>query len=173
MQAGKLRLHQKDRRYLAALLKVGVPHTKIIENIQMKCPHTEWLGLLTRKDLWNLSQSCKVDESVLPAEDAVPVVILKEKEKSVVHEESVEIVYERIRRRMQFINTAASMANAEEMRRLDQSLEDLMKGMGYSEFGLLLPRIENFLANKKIVQQQESRHFKKQKLDDVITRQED
>ncbi|GFQ99449.1 c2H2-type domain-containing protein [Trichonephila clavata] len=73
MQPGKLRIHQEDRRNLAALLKVGVPRAKIIENIQTKCPPTERLGLLTRKDLQNLSQSFKVDESVLHAEDAVSV----------------------------------------------------------------------------------------------------
>ncbi|GFR15820.1 hypothetical protein TNCT_596421 [Trichonephila clavata] len=47
--------------------------------------------------------------------------ILREKEKSVVNEEPVELVYERISKRMQFINTATSMANIEEMKRLDQS----------------------------------------------------
>ncbi|GFR16068.1 uncharacterized protein TNCT_342451 [Trichonephila clavata] len=73
MQAGKLRLHQEDRRNLEALLKVGVPSTKIIENIQAKCPPTERLGLLTRKDLYNVCQSFKVDESVLHAEDAVSI----------------------------------------------------------------------------------------------------
>ncbi|GFV93251.1 DDE_Tnp_IS1595 domain-containing protein [Trichonephila clavipes] len=59
--------------------------------------------------------------------------ILREKEKSVVCEERAELVYERIRRRTQFINTAASAASTEEMKRLDLRLEDLMKHMGYSE----------------------------------------
>ncbi|GFV94132.1 hypothetical protein TNCV_2957881 [Trichonephila clavipes] len=45
--------------------------------------------------------------------------ILREKEKSVVCEERAELVYERIRRRTQFINTAASAASTEEMKRLD------------------------------------------------------
>ncbi|GFV56328.1 hypothetical protein TNCV_2643751 [Trichonephila clavipes] len=55
MQVGKLRLHQEDRRNLAALLKIEVPYTNIIENIQNKCPPTERLGLLTKKDLHNSS----------------------------------------------------------------------------------------------------------------------
>ncbi|GFV62603.1 uncharacterized protein TNCV_2528281 [Trichonephila clavipes] len=61
--------------------------------------------------------------------------ILREKEESVVREERAELVYERIRRRTQFINTAASVASTEQMKHLDQCLEDLMKHMGYSEFG--------------------------------------
>ncbi|GFY42633.1 MULE domain-containing protein [Trichonephila inaurata madagascariensis] len=73
MQVGKLRLHQEDRRNLAALLKVGVPHTNIIENIQKKCSPTERLGLLTKKDLHNVSRDFEVDESILHAEDAVSV----------------------------------------------------------------------------------------------------
>ncbi|GFS88648.1 hypothetical protein TNCV_1462461 [Trichonephila clavipes] len=60
--------------------------------------------------------------------------ILREKEKCVVCQERAELVYERIRRRTQFINTAASVASTEEMKCLDQCLEDL-KHMGYSEFG--------------------------------------
>ncbi|GFQ77236.1 hypothetical protein TNCT_559671 [Trichonephila clavata] len=74
MQAGKLRHHQEDRRNLAALLKVGVPSTKFLENIQTKCPPTERLELLTRNDLHNLSQSFKVDESVLHAVSVDPQV---------------------------------------------------------------------------------------------------
>ncbi|GFX09648.1 uncharacterized protein TNCV_2186441 [Trichonephila clavipes] len=73
MQVGKLRLHEEDRRNLAALLKVGMPYTNIIENIQKKCPPTERLGLLTKKDLHNVSRDFEVDESILHAEDAVSV----------------------------------------------------------------------------------------------------
>ncbi|GFU18942.1 uncharacterized protein TNCV_2347331 [Trichonephila clavipes] len=53
MEVGKLNLHRDDRRNLAALLKAGVPSTKIIEDIQNKCLPTERLGLLTKKDLHN------------------------------------------------------------------------------------------------------------------------
>ncbi|GFV14703.1 uncharacterized protein TNCV_2586761 [Trichonephila clavipes] len=73
MQVGKLKLYKEDRRNLAALLKVGMPHTNIIENIQKKCPPTERLGLLTKKDLHNVSRDFEVDESILHAEDAVSV----------------------------------------------------------------------------------------------------
>ncbi|GFY15032.1 hypothetical protein TNCV_4492851 [Trichonephila clavipes] len=66
-------------------------------------------------------------------------------------EERAELVYERIRRRTQFIITAASVASTEEMKRLDQCLEDLMKHMGYSEFGSSLRSIENFPANRYII----------------------
>ncbi|GFT07857.1 hypothetical protein TNCV_1214391 [Trichonephila clavipes] len=45
MEVGKLNLHRDDRRNLAALLKAGVPSTKIIEDIQNKCLPTERLGL--------------------------------------------------------------------------------------------------------------------------------
>ncbi|GFT22858.1 hypothetical protein TNCV_1856861 [Trichonephila clavipes] len=45
MEVGKLNLHGDDRRNLAALLKAGVPSTKIIEDIQNKCLPTERLGL--------------------------------------------------------------------------------------------------------------------------------
>ncbi|GFV56590.1 putative zinc finger transcription factor protein 17 [Trichonephila clavipes] len=57
MEVGKLNLHGDDRRNLAALLKAGVPSTKIIEDIQNKCLPTERLGLLTKKDLHDLSHS--------------------------------------------------------------------------------------------------------------------
>ncbi|GFU03950.1 hypothetical protein TNCV_198371 [Trichonephila clavipes] len=93
--------------------------------------------------------------------------ILREKEKSVVCEERAELVYERIRRRTQFINTAASAASTEEMKRLDQCLENLMKHMGYSEFGSSLRSIENFSCNRYIIKQREkknSRPLNKQKL---------
>ncbi|GFT08858.1 hypothetical protein TNCV_2407131 [Trichonephila clavipes] len=76
--------------------------------------------------------------------------ILREKEKSVVCEECAELVYEQIRRRTQFINTAAS-ASTEEIKCLDQCLEDLMKHMGYSEFGSSLRSFENFPANRYII----------------------
>ncbi|GFY13476.1 hypothetical protein TNCV_1803471 [Trichonephila clavipes] len=57
--------------------------------------------------------------------------ILREKKKSFVCEELAELLYERIRRRTQFRNTAQSVASTEEMKRLDQCLEDSMKHMGY------------------------------------------
>ncbi|GFW49864.1 uncharacterized protein TNCV_1885271 [Trichonephila clavipes] len=97
--------------------------------------------------------------------------ILREKEKSVVCEERAELVYERIRRRTQFINTAASVASTEEMKCLDQCLEDLMKHMGYSEFGSSLRSIENFPANRYIIKQRQkknSRPLNKQKLANVM-----
>ncbi|GFU88394.1 c2H2-type domain-containing protein [Trichonephila clavipes] len=86
MQIGKLRLQQEDRRNLAALLKVGVPYINIIENIQNKCPPTERLGLLTKKDLHNVSRDFEVDESILHGEDSNRLrrekeAILKEKGK--------------------------------------------------------------------------------------------
>ncbi|GFW94066.1 uncharacterized protein TNCV_1713151 [Trichonephila clavipes] len=97
--------------------------------------------------------------------------ILIEKEKYAVCEERAELVYERIRRRMQFINTAASVASTEEMKRLNQCLEDLMKHMGYSEFGSSLRSIENFPANRYIIKQRQkknSRPLNKQKLANVM-----
>ncbi|GFY41050.1 hypothetical protein TNIN_293131 [Trichonephila inaurata madagascariensis] len=97
--------------------------------------------------------------------------ILREKEKSVVCKERAELVYERIRRCLQFISTATSMANTEEMKCVDECLEDLMKHMGYSEFGLSLPSIENFPANRNIIKQRQkknSRPFRKQKLANVM-----
>ncbi|GFW32591.1 hypothetical protein TNCV_565361 [Trichonephila clavipes] len=93
--------------------------------------------------------------------------ILREKEKSVVCEKRAELVYEQIRRRTQFINTAAS---TKEMKCLDQCLEDL-KHMGYSEFGLSLRSIENFPANRYIIEQlqkKNSRPLNKQKLANVM-----
>ncbi|GFV65814.1 uncharacterized protein TNCV_651371, partial [Trichonephila clavipes] len=88
MQVGKQRLYEEDRRNLAALLKVEIPYTNIIENIQKKCPPTERLGLLTKKDLHNVSRDFKVDKSILHDEDSNRLrrekeAILKEKEKSV------------------------------------------------------------------------------------------
>ncbi|GFX31431.1 c2H2-type domain-containing protein [Trichonephila clavipes] len=73
MQGGKLRLYEEDRRNLAALLKIGVSYTNIIENIQKKYPSTVGLGLITKKCLHNVSRDFKVDESILHAEDAVSV----------------------------------------------------------------------------------------------------
>ncbi|GFT07856.1 uncharacterized protein TNCV_1214381 [Trichonephila clavipes] len=96
--------------------------------------------------------------------------ILREKEKSVVCWERAELVYERIRRRMQFINTAASVTSTEEIKRLNQCLEDL-KHMGYSEFGSSLRSIENFPANRYIIKQRQkknSRPLNKQKLANVM-----
>ncbi|GFS49645.1 hypothetical protein TNCV_4343801 [Trichonephila clavipes] len=97
--------------------------------------------------------------------------ILSEKEKSVVCEERAELVYKQIRRRMQFISTAASVVSTEEMKRLNQCLEDLMKHMGYSEFGSSLRSIENFPANRYIIKQRQkknSRPLNKQKLANVM-----
>ncbi|GFW28101.1 MULE domain-containing protein [Trichonephila clavipes] len=73
MEVGKLNLHGDDRRNLAALLKAGVPSTKIIEDIQNKCLPTERLGLLTKKDLHNVSHSFKLDKAVLHSEDSISV----------------------------------------------------------------------------------------------------
>ncbi|GFX07787.1 hypothetical protein TNCV_4160561 [Trichonephila clavipes] len=50
-----------------------MPYTNSIENIQKKCPPTERLGLLTKKDLHNVSRDFEVDESILHAEEAVSV----------------------------------------------------------------------------------------------------
>ncbi|GFV60733.1 hypothetical protein TNCV_4092561 [Trichonephila clavipes] len=97
--------------------------------------------------------------------------ILREKGKSVECEERAELIYERRRRHTQFINTAASIASTEGMKRLDQCLEDLMKYMGYSEFGSSLPSIENFPANRNIIKQRQkknSRPLNKQKLANVM-----
>ncbi|GFT64586.1 uncharacterized protein TNCV_649641 [Trichonephila clavipes] len=97
--------------------------------------------------------------------------ILGEKKKSVVCEEHAELVCERIRRCTQFINTAASVSSTEEMKRLDQCLEDLMKHMGYSEFGSSLRSIENFPADRYIIKQRQkknSRPLNKQKLANVM-----
>ncbi|GFT46991.1 DDE_Tnp_IS1595 domain-containing protein [Trichonephila clavipes] len=97
--------------------------------------------------------------------------ILREKEKSVVCEERAELVYERIRRRTQFINTAASAASTEEMKRLDLCLEDLMKHMGYSEFSSSLRSIENFPGNRYIIKQRQKKNsipLNKQKLANVM-----
>ncbi|GFQ70302.1 hypothetical protein TNCT_84421 [Trichonephila clavata] len=68
MQVDKLRLHQEDRRNLAALLEFGVPSTKIIENFQKKGLPTERLGILTKKDLHNVRKSFKLDKTVLPSD---------------------------------------------------------------------------------------------------------
>ncbi|GFX83884.1 hypothetical protein TNCV_4885021 [Trichonephila clavipes] len=73
MEVGKLNLHGDDRRNLAALLKAGVPSTKIIEDIQNKCLPTERLGLLTKKDPHNVSHSFKLDKTVLHSEDSISV----------------------------------------------------------------------------------------------------
>ncbi|GFV22521.1 hypothetical protein TNCV_2520731 [Trichonephila clavipes] len=72
---------------------------------------------------------------------------------------------------MQFISTAASVASTEEMKCLNQCLEDLMKHMGYSEFGSSLRSIENFPANRYIIKQRQkksSRPLNKQKLANVM-----
>ncbi|GFU82687.1 hypothetical protein TNCV_2900271 [Trichonephila clavipes] len=72
---------------------------------------------------------------------------------------------------MQFISTAASVASTEEMKHLNQCLEDLMKYMDYSEFGSSLRSIENFPANRYIFKQRQkksSRPLHKQKLANVM-----
>ncbi|GFX36239.1 hypothetical protein TNCV_2065771 [Trichonephila clavipes] len=153
MEVGRLNLHGNDRRDLAALLKARVPSTKIIE-------------------VENVSNETALiideDSNHLRGEKGA---ILREKEKSVVCEERAELVYERISRCTQFINTAASVASTEEMKCLNQCLEDLMKHMSYSEFGSSLRSIENFPANRYIIKQRQkknSRLLKKQKLANVM-----
>ncbi|GFV73844.1 hypothetical protein TNCV_1592491 [Trichonephila clavipes] len=73
MQVGILKPYEEDRRNSAALLKVGMPYTNSIENIQRKCPPTERLRLLTKRDLHNVSRDFEVDKSILHVEDAVSV----------------------------------------------------------------------------------------------------
>ncbi|GFV83682.1 uncharacterized protein TNCV_2554701 [Trichonephila clavipes] len=93
--------------------------------------------------------------------------ILKEKEKSVVHEEPTELVYEQVKRNMQLLNNAIDIANAEQIKRIDQDVKNLLQFMDISPFCSSLPSIQHFPANKNIVQQrvqQKSRYFKKQKL---------
>ncbi|GFS64261.1 transposable element Tcb2 transposase [Trichonephila clavipes] len=71
---------------------------------------------------------------------------------------------------MQLISTAASVASTE-MKRLNQCLEDLMKHMGYSEFGSSLRSIENFPANRYIIKQRQKKNYRplnKQKLANVM-----
>ncbi|GFU97419.1 uncharacterized protein TNCV_1912741 [Trichonephila clavipes] len=165
---GKLRLYEEDRRNLTALLKVGMPYT-IIENIQKKCPPTERLGLLTKKDLHNVSRDFKVDKSILHDEDSNRLrrekeAILKEKEKSVVHEEPTELVYEQVERNIQLLNKVINMANAEQIKRIDQDVKNLLQCIGVSPFCSSLSSIQHFPGNKNIVQQQKSRHFRQQKL---------
>ncbi|GFU88399.1 hypothetical protein TNCV_3353391 [Trichonephila clavipes] len=68
------------------------------------------------------------------------------------------------------------MANAEQIKRIDEDAKNILQCMGVSPFFSSLPSIQNFTANMKIVQQrqqQKSRHFKKQKLANDIARQED
>ncbi|GFW31989.1 hypothetical protein TNCV_2600161 [Trichonephila clavipes] len=106
-----------------------MPYTNIIENIQKKCPPTERLGLLTKKDLHNVSPDFKVDKSILHDEDSDRLrrekeAILKEKEKSVVHEEPTELVYEQVERNIQLLNKVINMANAEQIKRIDQDVKN-------------------------------------------------
>ncbi|GFW68704.1 hypothetical protein TNCV_3639191 [Trichonephila clavipes] len=81
MQVGILKPYEEDRRNSAALLKVGMPYNNSIENIQKKCPPTERLRLLTKRDLHNVSRDFEVDKSILHVEDAVSV-DLQNKKKS-------------------------------------------------------------------------------------------
>ncbi|GFX59992.1 hypothetical protein TNCV_4985031 [Trichonephila clavipes] len=93
--------------------------------------------------------------------------ILKEKEKSVVHEEPTELVYEQVKRNMQLLNKVINMANAEQVKRIDQDVKNILQYMDVSPFCSSLPSIQHFPANKNIVQQrqqQKYRHFKQQKL---------
>ncbi|GFW46962.1 hypothetical protein TNCV_3485741 [Trichonephila clavipes] len=93
--------------------------------------------------------------------------ILKEMEKSVVHEEPTELVYEQVKRDVQLLNNVINMANAEQIKRIGQDVKNILQYMGVSPSCSSLPSIQHFPANKNIVQQrqqQKSRHFKKQKL---------
>ncbi|GFT91801.1 hypothetical protein TNCV_1689851 [Trichonephila clavipes] len=93
--------------------------------------------------------------------------ILKEMEKSVVHEEPTELVYEQVERDVQMLNNVIKMANAEQIKRIGQDVKNILQYMGVSPSCSSLPSIQHFPANKNIVQQrqqQKSRHFKKQKL---------
>ncbi|GFS82211.1 uncharacterized protein TNCV_250501 [Trichonephila clavipes] len=45
----------------------------LVMKCRLKCPPTEKLGILTKKDLHNVSRDFEVDESILHAEDAVSV----------------------------------------------------------------------------------------------------
>ncbi|GFU93646.1 c2H2-type domain-containing protein [Trichonephila clavipes] len=136
MEVGKLNLHEDDRRNLAALLKAGVPSTKIIEDIQNKCLPTERLGLLIKRIFIIVSLQTNKETYAI------------------------------------FVSTAARVASTEEMKRLNQCLEDLMKHMGYSEFGSSLRSIENFPANRYNIKQRQKKNSKplnKQKLTNVMT----
>ncbi|GFT91814.1 hypothetical protein TNCV_575871 [Trichonephila clavipes] len=90
--------------------------------------------------------------------------ILKEMEKSVVHEEPTELVYEQVERDVQMLNNVIKMANAEQIKRIGQDVKNILQYMSVSPSCSSLPSIQHFPANKNIVQQQKSRHFKKQKL---------
>ncbi|GFU65825.1 hypothetical protein TNCV_567341 [Trichonephila clavipes] len=83
--------------------------------------------------------------------------ILKEKEKSVVHEEPTELVYEQVKRNMQLLNNAIDIANAEQIKRIDQDVKNLLQFMDISLFCSSLPSIQHFPANKNIVQQRQFR----------------
>ncbi|GFW83951.1 hypothetical protein TNCV_4185511 [Trichonephila clavipes] len=134
-------------------------------------PPTERLGLLTKKDLHNVSRDFKVDKSILHDEDSNRLRREKEailKEKSVVHKEPAELVYEQVKRNMQLLNNAINIANAEQIKRIDQDVKNLLQFMDISPFCSSLPSIQHFPANKNIVQQRV-----KQKLANDTTRQED
>ncbi|GFV23614.1 hypothetical protein TNCV_462391 [Trichonephila clavipes] len=49
--------------------------------------------------------------------------ILKEMEKSVVHEEPTELVYEQVERDVQMLNNVIKMANAEQIKRIGQDVK--------------------------------------------------
>ncbi|GFU08785.1 hypothetical protein TNCV_991301 [Trichonephila clavipes] len=69
-----------------------------------------------------------------------------------------------------------NLENAEQIKRIDQEGKNLLQFMGVSPFCSSLPSIQHFPANKNIVLQQvqqKSRHFKKQKLANDTTCQED
>ncbi|GFY15056.1 c2H2-type domain-containing protein [Trichonephila clavipes] len=220
---GKLRLYEEDRRNLAALLKVGMPYTKIIENIEKKCPPTERLGLLTKKDLHNVSRDFEVDESILHAEDAVsvdlqvkkmqrdsynPVLIYKPLGSSLANNPLIKeqdfILGIMTEAQLEFLELYGKKYNNdgfypwhdsvwllvdnnydEDSNRLrrEKEKEAILKEksvlheeptelvyeqfMGVSPFCSSLLSIQHFPANKNIVQQrvqQKSRYFKKQKL---------
>ncbi|GFX63054.1 transposase [Trichonephila clavipes] len=123
---------------------------------------------------WNRNLNADEDSNRLRREKEKEA-ILKEMEKSVVHEEPTELVYEQVERDAQLLNNVIKMANAEQIKRIGQDVKNILQYMGVSPSCSSLPSIQHFPANKNIVQQrqqQKSRHFKKQKLANDTTRQE-
>ncbi|GFX09647.1 uncharacterized protein TNCV_2186431 [Trichonephila clavipes] len=93
--------------------------------------------------------------------------ILKEKEKSVVHEEPTELVYEQVKRNMQLLNNVINIANAEQIKRIDQDVKNLLQFMGVSPFCSSLPKLV-----KKIKTARKEGVFT-ERCHRTITRQED
>ncbi|GFU38811.1 uncharacterized protein TNCV_1754761 [Trichonephila clavipes] len=81
--------------------------------------------------------------------------ILKEMEKSVVHEEPTELVYEQVERDVQLLNNVINMANAEQIKRIGQDVKNILQYMGVSPSCSSLPSIQHFPTNKNIVQQRQ------------------